>query len=147
THLLSRIPNLQDLTYKPGPPPPALLTALLKHHPTARLHLPEWYRLDASLNHNSASELALAHCLNLHSIHARCSRGKFDYSIPAVKRIVALAPSLKEVDISIVTTGGCIATAWTDEEWQEEQRLAALFVSGLPQTKMAALQSLKLDCE
>ena len=100
--LITKISKLDSLTFRAFEPIPlGLIEALEKHHPRAELHVENWTRLSHDQDHTEPSEIALATSRNLVFIHADIwvPEAKFDFRIPALMRIVELAPNLKHVEI------------------------------------------------
>ena len=67
-----------------------------------------WTRIEDDEDHNNAAELALTRSPNLRSIQARLDEAppaSVDLRQVALKRIIALAPNLEEVDIFEVPSG------------------------------------------
>jgi hypothetical protein len=129
TNLLSRLPYLKTLTFCGGDQMPAiLLEGLQKYHQVAPLHVKDWSRIRDDEDHNNLAELALACSPHLRSIQARLwnTNVSYDLRFPALKRIIALAPNLQDVDIS-KGQSGCVVRGYTMEDLEEESRPAKLF--------------------
>ncbi|KAL2072696.1 hypothetical protein VTL71DRAFT_12039 [Oculimacula yallundae] len=100
--LVAAIPRLKSLVFKAFEPMPSCLVHRLEQcHPQARLEIHNWTRHTDDADHMDPCEIALAHSINLRSLHADLwtSSSIIDLRISALKRIVAIAPNLDEVKI------------------------------------------------
>ena len=102
-NLFAISPQFTDLSFDgPDQVPVILLDALRKHNPEARLHVRNWARNRYDDDHNDPAELALARSPNLRSIRAKLwpsYPGLGDTQFAALKRIIAMSPSLELVDV------------------------------------------------
>ncbi|KAE9378408.1 hypothetical protein N431DRAFT_528722 [Stipitochalara longipes BDJ] len=105
--LITRTPKLKSFTFEAYMQIPlCIIDALQNHHPNAELHIKNWTRTSQSEGHNDPAEVALSQSPNLRSIEANLGNTEagFDLRRPAMRRIVALAPNLTTVSITINNT-------------------------------------------
>jgi len=124
--LIAKTPKLKSLTFEAYEQIPlCIMEALQCYHPNAELHIRNWTRTSQGEGHNDPAELALSQSPNLRSIEANMGNREagFDLRRPALRRIVALAPSLEMVDISNKnTTNSFPHFEPVSEMWLEQQR-------------------------
>jgi hypothetical protein len=133
--LVSKIPKLRNLTFKGNRPIPlSLLRVLEKHQPRCHLHIREWHRKSADMDHNDPAEIALAQSPNLRTITVELwddwSTG-LDLRKYALKRIVLLSPHLESVDIK-EGAWGCLLRSYSPHERAQMEELGAQFTTGKP---------------
>ncbi|PVH85728.1 hypothetical protein DL98DRAFT_583320 [Cadophora sp. DSE1049] len=100
--LLAAIPKLHSFVFKVFEPIPSFLVHQLdRYHPTARLEIHNWTRHSDDRDHTDHCEIALSKSLNLRSIHADLWASEYDVDLrmPALMRIMSLAPNLEQLKI------------------------------------------------
>ena len=127
--LIKRLPRLKELTFTGGDRLPlVLINVLQEYHPHASLHVERWSRIREDEDHNNPVEMALAKSPNLRSISALFMNEETacDLRIPALKRIIALAPNLERIAVSSVDIG-CVIRGYSGEQLVEIDRRSKLF--------------------
>jgi hypothetical protein len=133
--IISRIPKLRNLTFQGDHPISlSLLRVLEEHHPQCHLHIRDWRRKSADLDHNDVAEIALAHSPNLRTITAELwgdGNTGLDLRKFALRRIVLLSPHLERVDVK-EGTFGCFWRSYSAQERARMDELGAHFTTGTP---------------
>ena len=100
--LLAVVPKLHSFRFDAFEPMPSFLVQQLElYHPTARLEIRNWTRHSDDTDHMDTCEAALSKSINLRSIHADIWASNYDIDLrmPALMRIISLAPNLEEIKI------------------------------------------------
>jgi hypothetical protein len=129
SQLIAKTPGLKSFTFGAYEQIPLCITeALQKYHPKAELHIKNWTRTNQSQGPNDPAELALTNSVNLRSLQVNLGNpdGDVDLRRTALRRIVALAPNLEVVDISVNNTDGYPPIGPPDA-WVEQQKRSAAF--------------------
>jgi hypothetical protein len=133
--LVSKIPKLLTLTFKGDLPIPlTLLETLEKHQPQCHLHIEDWHRTRADMDHNDVTEIALANSPNLRSITTELwgdGNTRLDLRKFTLKRIVSQSPHLESVEIK-EGTFGCFWRSYSPQERVEMEQLGAFFTTSKP---------------
>ncbi|KAN0095825.1 hypothetical protein V8E51_016536 [Hyaloscypha variabilis] len=142
---VAELPNLRTLTFRGNfSIPLSLLSVLEKHQPQCHLHIRDWQRTRADMDHNDPAEIALVNSPNLRSITAgiRGDGGtRLDLRFHALRRIVSLSPHLESVEIEQGNFGWLIRSHSYEERAKREE-LGALFTTSKPsQNNIKSLKS------
>ena len=142
---VASLPNLRTLTFKGNfPIPISLLNVFEMHQPQCRLHIRDWQRTRADMDHNDPAEIALAKSPNLRSITAGIwgdGGTRLDLRMYALRRIVLLSPNLESVEIE-QGDFGCLIRSHSHEEKAEAEELGALLTTNKPsQNNIKSLKS------
>ncbi|KAL0064086.1 hypothetical protein AAF712_008946 [Marasmius tenuissimus] len=145
TAFVSRMSHLEEIIFDCTQPVPITLLAVLhERHPTSQLHVRNWTRRAPDVKVGDPHEEALARSICLRSIEACFTTGgddAMDLNVPALKRIITLAPNIESATLRTLSEGGCVMYGQSIEEVEEESREAAKFdVEDAPPKVMRKLE-------